>query len=693
MTTTSTPSLAPLRVSRDVCRDLGQSLQLEWLESNGLGGYASGTCAGAHTRRYHGLLVAATRPPASRTLLLHKLEETVVTQAGSFEISTNLYHPDVVHPAGYQLLQGFALDPLPTWVYEVPGACVRKTVFMVEGRNAVVVRYHIEKLAEGSVRLLVRLLVNCRDHHQETHANPSFRGATVPDCGGLRLSPYDGMPSLWFAHDGHFNAGGTWYYNFRHPAESARGLADHEDAYSPGWLEVEIGDEARLNLIAWSQPCGFDQVQHVTKLAAELESTERARRATLTGRWSGEPAELQYLIRAADQFLVARDTATQSPSSTQSSALGPQSFPSSVIAGYPWFTDWGRDTLISLPGLTLVSGRFEVARRILETFVRHIDQGMVPNYFPDAGQTPEYNTIDATLWLFHAVHRYLCYTRDWDFARRVYEALVDVVRWHVRGTRYGIRVDADGLLTWDAPGVQLTWMDARVGEWVVTPRRGKPVEVNALWFNALHAMRRVAHELADAATEREVTELAARCEKGFTAFWNAEHGCLYDVLTAQGPDAQIRPNQVLAASLSFPLLRGAKARAMLSVVERELLTPLGLRSLAPSDPAYRGHYGGPPAERDGVYHQGTVWAWLIGPFVSALMASAQGGKAGARQRAAALLAPLLQHTRAAGLGSISEIFDGDAPHAPNGCPWQAWSVAEVLRAYVEDAKGKAPATL
>jgi predicted glycogen debranching enzyme len=672
-----------LRVSPEIRADLTRSLRLEWLETNGLGGYASATVTGAHTRRYHGLLIASTQPPTGRTVLFHRVDETVSTSRGSFELATNLFHPDIVHPEGYRALHDFALDPFPTWVFEVPGARVTKTVFMPHGRNAVVVRYRLSRSGDAPVSLAVRLFVNCRDHHQETRANDFFRREVEQAGGGrlLRMSPYDGAAALWLAHDGTFSPDGHWYHSYRHPEESARGLNDREDAYTPGSVVLEAADEAVLSIVAWTQPGGFDEVADAGALASELEVEERARREVPSARSPRAPDSIQHLTRTADQFLVWR--------ATDADPRIDGACPATVIAGYPWFTDWGRDTLISLPGLTLPTGRFDVARRVLRTFVEHVDQGMVPNFFPDAGQTPEYNTIDASLWLFHAVGRYLAYTGDWDFARSVHETLVDMVRWHVGGTRYGIRIDDDGLLGWDAPGVQPTWMDARVGDWVVTPRRGKPVEVNALWFNALHVLQRIARKIGDQATAREAAELAKRCEHGFAAFWNPERGTFHDVLTPTGPDASVRPNQIFAASLPFPLVTGARARAMLTVVERELLTPLGLRSLSPNDPAYRGHYGGGPAERDAVYHQGTVWAWLIGPFLSAFVASA-GSKARARKRAGEILAPLLAHVAEAGLGSASEIFDGDAPHAANGCPWQAWSVAEILRVWSEDVNGRCP---
>jgi predicted glycogen debranching enzyme len=382
---------------------------------------------------------------------------------------------------------------------------------------------------------------------------------------------------------------------------------------------------------------------------------------------------VRALVAAADQFVVARGTRQ------------------TVLAGYHWFGDWGRDTMIALAGLTLVTGRFETARGILSEFARHTSRGMLPNRFPDdGGHAPDYNTVDATLWFFEAARAYLQYSDDAEFVRaELYDVLVDIIAWHVRGTRFQIHVDMDGLLSSGEEGAQLTWMDAKVGDWVVTPRHGKPVEIQALWYNALRVMENFAREFEDKAGEKLYGEMAAQAAESFNrSFWNEERGCLYDVIEADlinsgRRDASIRPNQILAVSLHYSMLSEERARRVVETVERELLTPYGLRSLSPHDPGYRGRYEGDPLSRDGAYHQGTVWAWLIGPYVSAYL-KIFGETTQGRERAARLLEGFRQHLGEAGLGQISEIFDGDPPHTPRGCIAQAWSVAELLRVSIEE---------
>jgi len=420
-------------------------------------------------------------------------------------------------------------------------------------------------------------------------------------------------------------------------------------------------------------------VQHNVTQASELKDVEIRRRARLVRTSPVEDPFAILLTTAADQFIVAR---------------GDQK---SVIAGYPWFGDWGRDTMISLPGLTLVTGRYDDARNILRAFARSIDRGMLPNRFPDSGEAPEYNTVDATLWMFHAVHEFLRYTRDYDFVRsELYHPLADIIVWHERGTRYGIHLDSDGLLHAGEPGVQLTWMDARVGDWVVTPRQGKPVEIQALWYNALRVIAQLASVFGDPEAAARYSALADRARERFLqVFWNDASGCLYDVINDHGsPDAAIRPNQIFAISLPYPLLSSVHALRVIDVIEWELLTPYGLRTLSPRDPNYQGHFTGDAHSRDSAYHQGTVWPWLLGPFLTAYV-KVHGGtepetQQVARGRADHFLDPLRAHLLEGGLGQISEVFDGDSPHRPGGCFAQAWSVAEVLRTYVEDAKGRRP---
>jgi predicted glycogen debranching enzyme len=382
---------------------------------------------------------------------------------------------------------------------------------------------------------------------------------------------------------------------------------------------------------------------------------------------AGANETIRLLATAADQFIV-----TRGPGKT-------------VIAGYPWFADWGRDTMIALPGLALVTGRTEIAKSILREFANNVDQGMLPNRFPDAGEAPEYNTVDATLWYFEAVRSLLYHTNDYEFVREnLYNVLKDVIEWHVKGTRYRIHVDHDGLLFCGEPGVQLTWMDAKVGDWVVTPRHGKPVEIQALWYNALRVMEHLAEKFSEPIPNQQYGALADKARASFNEmFWNEQAGCLYDVVNGE-KDASIRPNQLIAISLANTMLSKERAASVLRMIERELLTPRGLRTLSPRDPAYIGRYEGGPSSRDGAYHQGTVWPWLMGPYITAY-ARTLGSKAG-REFAAMWLENFAEHLQEVCLGQVSEIFDGDAPHQPRGCVAQAWSVAELLRAVVEDVE-------
>jgi predicted glycogen debranching enzyme len=438
--------------------------------------------------------------------------------------------------------------------------------------------------------------------------------------------------------------------------------------FSPFALTFDLTHRTSATVIASTE-------RHDVSRAMEYRKAEIKRRKALLAASPSDDELVQALAAGADQYIVKR---------------GDQK---TVIAGYHWFSDWGRDTMIALPGLALVTGCFDVAESILLEFARHVDRGMLPNRFPDAGVPPEYNTVDATLWFFEAVRALSEYTGDSTFIRgNLYDVLTDIIAWHARGTRYGIRVDDDGLLASGEPGVQLTWMDAKVGDWVVTPRHGKPVEIQALWYNALCVMERLAKVFGDRDGRTRYADMATRAKQSFIrVFWNEEAGCLYDVVDGDARDGSIRPNQIFAVSLTHTMLSREKARRMVEVVERELLTPCGLRSLAPSDPQYRGRYEGDQRSRDGAYHQGTVWPWLMGAFITAYL-KVNGRSKKSRQRTSQWLTGFREHLSDAGLGQVSEIFDGDAPHRPRGCIAQAWSAAELLRAAVEDVLGVWPAT-
>ncbi len=538
---------------------------------------------------------------------------------------------------------------------------------MVQGENTTVVQYEIKSAGKaGTVRLELRPLIAFRDYHSLTRENDALDSRVNAQPGVASFSPYPGLPTLHLSHDAAtVENTGHWYRRFKYEVERERGLDYQEDLFNLCVLRFDLGTQKRATIIA--------STERRDVASAALYRRNEVSRRRQTGL--GSPIEddfVRALSSASEQYIVSRGAHK------------------TVIAGYPWFSDWGRDTMIALPGLTLPGGRFEVARSILQTFSRYVDRGMLPNCFPDAGETPQYNTVDATLWFFEAIRSYLSYTGDLEFVRGLYGVLNDIVGWHLRGTRFGIKVDANCLLHSGEAGVQLTWMDAKVGDWVVTPRRGNAVEIQALWYNALCIMEDFAQRLGDENSRKRYGGLATLTRWSFNRlFWN-EKGYLFDVVSGGPPDGSIRPNQIFAVSLPYTMLRPERAKLVVDVVQQHLLTPYGLRTLAPSDPQYQGRYTGDPHSRDGAYHQGTVWPWLMGPFITAFI-KVNGGSQAARQQAETWLSSLKDHLADAGLGHISEIFDGDSPHRPVGCTAQAWSVAEILRATVEDVYGMRPA--
>jgi predicted glycogen debranching enzyme len=659
-----------IQFERETWSDLETALRREWLETNGLGGFASSTIIGLNTRRYHGLLVAATKPPVGRLVLLSKLEETLWIDGRRFDLSANRY-PGVIHPQGFHYLKQFRLDPFPVFTYGVEGIEMEKSVFMIHGENSTVIHYELRKNNRPEVpknlRLEIRPLIAFRDYHGTTHENSAINPAVQERSGLASVTPYEGLPSLHWAHNAiELRKTGDWYRNLEYDAERERGLDFSEDLFNPFALCFDLRLRRQASIIASTEQRDVTQ-------AVEYKRAEITRRRKALVASPIEDSFAQSLAAASDHYLVSRrDEKT-------------------VIAGYHWFGDWGRDTMIALPGLTLPTGKYDVARSILRIFAKHVDQGMLPNRFPDAGETPEYNTVDAAFWFFEAARAYFAYTGDLEFVRdELYPMFADIISWHARGTRYGIKVDPSGLLASGEVGVQLTWMDAKVGNRVVTPRRGKPVEIQALWYNALCIMEDLASRFGDEAARKRYRHMAAVAQWSFNRlFWNEKLGCLYDVVNGGPPDPSIRPNQIVAVSLPHSMLPRDRARSVVEKVEEHLLTPFGLRSLAPSDPQYRGRYTGGSADRDGAYHRGTVWSWLLGPFITAYI-KVNGESEEARRQAQAWLSPLESHLAEAGLGHISEIFEGDPPHRPCGCIAQAWSVAEILRVYIEDVRGLRP---
>ncbi|MEQ1803511.1 MAG: amylo-alpha-1,6-glucosidase [Gammaproteobacteria bacterium] len=647
-------------LDRDLCSRFDAAAGREWLVTNGLGGYASGTVAGAATRRYHGLLVAALEPPLGRTVLVAGLDVYADYQGRTHALTAQEYTGGTVHPDGYRHTEAFMLNGgMPVWTFSLGDARITQSVWMGQGANTTYVRFRLES-GSGPVRLRLSPLCTWRDYHTQLRGGWQPGATAVPD--GVRIDAFPAArPYRVLCAGSTCEPRGDWFWLFHHRQEAERGLDSTEDLFRPCEFVVDLTVGGETTLICTAE--GGDIEAPAIALAAD-----QRRRADLLQPMLREPGWVRQLALAADQFIVSRSTGAGDAGAT-------------VIAGYHWFGDWGRDTLIALPGLTLPTGRADVAARILRTYAAHVSEGMLPNRFPDSGAAPEYNTADATLWYFHALDACWRATGDDGLLQELWPRLIEIVDWHLRGTRFGIGADpADGLLRAGLPGTQLTWMDAKVGNWVATPRVGKPVEINALWHHALVVMSRFGEQLGDVALARRYESLAARVRESFgRRYWCGDRGHLYDVIDGPGgDDASLRPNQILAVALPSALLDEHQAAAVVAACQRELLTPMGLRTLSPRDPAYAGQYTGGPVQRDAAYHQGTVWPWLLGPF-----ALAHYRVHGRRAEARALLAGIGSHLAEAGVGSISEIFDGDAPHRPRGCIAQAWSVAEVLRAWFE----------
>jgi len=667
---------------REICNNYAVSSRKEWLVTNGIGGYASGTVAGVLTRRYHGLLLAALKPPLGRTLLITKFNETIDFYGQYYPIYCDLKSPSEPSPRGYLQLERFFLeDSIPVWVYACAEARLEKRIWMQVGENTTYIHYSYKHRGNAifpgnrdnqdyALTLSLRALVNYRDYHSKTKAERSAGFQVEQLEHGLKIIPAEANSTPFYILGQSVTSRALTEWDRLHhlAVEFERGESELEDHLAAGEFQASLKPGEELTLVATTEANAGLDGRYALRNRRQYES--RLFKSAGLATENSSPAnpspirnspEYRQLILAADQFIVRRPSPTE-----------PQG--SSIIAGYPWFSDWGRDTMISLPGLTLVTGRPEVARHILRTYAAFLDQGMLPNRFPDIGEEPEYNTIDATLWYFEALRSYVEATADASLLEELFPKLQEIIGYHIKGTRYNIRVDPqDGLLSGGAAGVQLTWMDAKVEDWVVTPRIGKAVEINALWYNALKTMEWICRQLRMPADS--YTQQARYTYNGFSRFWNPDTSFLYDILDGpDGDDPSLRPNQLLAISLHDTALELSRQRAVVDACARYLHTSLGMRSLAASHPSYIGRYGGTRYRRDAAYHQGTVWGWLIGPFISAYLRVYQNP-----QTALAYLSPLLQQLGDHGLGSISEIFDGDPPHSPDGCFAQAWSVAEVLR--------------
>ena len=659
----------------------------EWLVTNGLGGYASGTVTGALTRRFHGLLVAALPAPLGRQMLLTHLEERLTFRDGQREwLGLHGTTGQLAQAEAGRYLEEFRLEAgLPVWRYVVNGAVIEKSLLMPHGQNSVHVTYRLLK-GPRRVRLSLRPIVGFRPHEAPLDRSP-VDGYTI-SARGQRIEvttdqPQPALRLVLHAGTGGFTLDDQAIRDVRYLVEERRGYDFAGPLWSPGRFWTDLRQGTAVTVIASAEP--WDMLAAVNPAVAR--TMERARRARLLcmarpAVRSGVGAEL---VLAADQFLMTPISRTHDQVRAEASGGHARS----VIAGYHWFTDWGRDTMISLEGLTLCTGRMDEARDILRTFAYHVRDGLIPNMFPEGGQEGLYHTADATLWFFHAVERYRRYTHDSLLVRELLPTLCRIVEAHREGTRFGIGVDpSDGLLRQGADGYQLTWMDAKVDGWVVTPRRGKAVEINALWYNALSLLAGWLRDGECDADADRLAEYAAQVRSSFNArFWNAERGHLFDVVDGEaGDDASCRPNQIFAMSLTHPVLDRQYWEAVLETVRRELLTPLGLRSLSPAHPDYKRQYFGDLRTRDAAYHQGTVWSWLTGAFVDAWLACHPDDTEGARR----FVEPSMAHLDAGCVGSVSEIFDAETPYVPRGCIAQAWGVAEWLRAWERTAPTSRP---
>jgi predicted glycogen debranching enzyme len=656
---------AEIQFGREICGDLDSAESREWLVTNGIGGYASGTVAGSQTRRYHGLLIAALQPPVGRTHLVSAIDEIVHYAGTDYSLATHRWASGAVDPQGFLLVEDFHLEGTkPVWSYALADALIEKRIWMRQAENTTYIQYTLVR-GSSAVDLDLKALVNYRDFHSLTHAG-DWRMAINLAEHGIQVQAYDGaVPFYLKSSSAACEPRHEWHVGCYFAEETARGLDDREDRLFGALFRAKLHVGENVTIVATTEAdaslqgeiTAAEHASHEMKLFTAWQEKHQ-------GLAAEAPSWLWQLILAADQFIVKR-------------SLPEEPDGRSIIAGYHWFGDWGRDTMMAMPGLTLATGRAEVAKQILLAFSRYVDGGMLPNNFPDAGGQPEYNTVDAALWYFESIRQYFESAQDSGTLQRLFPVLAGMIDAHVEGTRYNIHVDpVDGLLFAGVPGVQLTWMDAKIGDWVVTPRTGKPVEVNALWINALETMAQFARLLEKPGEGYEI--LAAKATKGFQKFWNAERGCCYDVIDVPGigNDGSLRPNQILTVSLLGSLLTPEQQSSVVDVCARHLLTSHGLRSLAPGEPGYTGHYGGGPRDRDAAYHQGTVWGWLLGPFALAHFRVHKN-----REAALRFLEPLGRQIYASGLGTLSEIFDGDAPFTPRGCIAQAWTVAEVLRAW------------
>ncbi len=673
-------NLPNLAFTKESLSSFDEVISKEWLITNGLGGYASSTVLGLNTRKYHGLLVAALNPPGERTVCLSKLDEDILLGNEVFRLGTNEFQ-EVIYPQGYKLLKEFSIAPFPKYTYSVDGINVSKTIFMQKNRNAVSVIYKITNENNTGIKLRAYPFFTCRHFH--TVINQSNRLDFTQTSNGREVQvifhPHE-TAVLCHATDGKFIEKINAIENLVYRVEVQRGESGVDDCFQPGYFELDIpvGTEKEFAIIAVANRSSQDARIVMNKIGRTFEDIHDSFKCELQQRenllatfYNSHPQVpvsdwLNWILLAADSFIV--ESISGKPA---------------IIAGYQWFEPWGRDTFISLPGLLLVTGRFQTAKQILSNYIQYCKDGLIPNFISDKSGEPAYNTVDATLWYINAVFQYLKYTGDFKFVKEeLWEKLKAIITFHEQGTLFNIHLDNDGLLM---HGPRLTWMDAFVEGESITPRNGKAVEIQALWYNALKIMELLANKFLEPNLNQKYAEMANKTRESFNSkFWNVQKKCLFDVLTAAGVEDSIRPNQIFSLSLDFSVLDVEKGRQVVNLVKRELVSVYGLRTLASSDNRFVGKYTGNRRSRDTAYHNGTIWPWLIGPFISAFFKIKGHEKATRELVFKNFLSPLFSATiHHGGLGTINEIYDGAQPHTPQGCIAQAWSVAEPLRAYVE----------
>ena len=668
--------------AKDNPAELSRLLTREWLVTNGLGGYAAGTLAGACTRRFHGLLIAALPTPLGRVMMLNHVAEELRLADGRFvPLGGEEQAEGQMKVHGAHTLAEFRLESgLPVWHYEIDGVVLEKSIVLPHLQNTVFLRYRMLS-GPGSVRLRIHPSVHFRPHEGRVDG-PLERPYSVTMHGDrYEIGGDPALPPLRLRVHGRrgcFVLDGGRFRQLFYRVESSRGYDARGTLWSPGYARADLAAGESVTLSASTEP--WEIFAAMEPDDAFVNELLRRQRLVAEAHEGARKAPANQWVIAADQCVITPNTRVMDAARIRAAGDDIRT----IVAGYHWFTDWGRDTMISLEGLTLVTGRHQEAGYILRMFASHVQDGLIPNLFPEGRAEGLYHTADATLWFFHALDRYLQYSGDLDTVLLLMPILEEIVAKHLAGTKFGIGVDpADGLLRQGAEGFQLTWMDAKVGDWVVTPRRGKAVEINALWYNALRLMESWQRRFKDLEQARRYAQLADRARESFNArFWNERDQCLFDVIDGETSDKlRLRPNQIFALSLTHPVLARERWEPVVRKVHDELLTPVGLRSLGRGDPDYKPRYDGDLRSRDASYHQGTVWAWLIGPFVDAWLRVHPDDRAVAR----GFLEPFVAHLGEGALGSVSEIFDAEPPYTPRGCVAQAWSVAEVLRAWVKTA--------